>query len=67
MVAGRLKSVVGSWKTKIFWEKLSLIDGMANVYFGNTYVGESKIDTRLISDTLELSLGRDNQILNYPG
>jgi uncharacterized protein (TIGR02231 family) len=45
------------------WEKLSLIDGTANVYFGNTYVGESAINTRLISDTLELSLGRDNQVL----
>jgi uncharacterized protein (TIGR02231 family) len=45
------------------WEKLNLIDGTANVYFGNTYVGESNINTRLISDTLELSLGRDNQVL----
>jgi uncharacterized protein (TIGR02231 family) len=45
------------------WEKLNLIDGTANVYFGNTYIGESAINTRLISDTLELSLGRDNQVL----
>lgn len=45
------------------WEKLNLISGIANVYFGNTYIGESQIDTRLMSDTLELSLGRDNQIL----
>jgi uncharacterized protein (TIGR02231 family) len=45
------------------WEKLNLIDGQANIYFGNTYIGESFINTRLISDTLELSLGRDNQIV----
>ena len=45
------------------WEKLNLISGIANVYFGNTYIGESQIDTRFMSDTLELSLGRDNQIL----
>jgi uncharacterized protein (TIGR02231 family) len=45
------------------WEKLNLISGIANVYFGNTYIGESQIDTRLMSDTLELSLGRDNQVL----
>jgi uncharacterized protein (TIGR02231 family) len=45
------------------WEKLNLISGTANVYFGNTYIGESRIDTQLMSDTLELSLGRDNQIL----
>lgn len=45
------------------WEKLNLISGIANVYFGNTYIGESQIDTRFMSDTLGLSLGRDNQIL----
>jgi uncharacterized protein (TIGR02231 family) len=45
------------------WEKLNLIDGNANVYFGNAYIGQSRIDTRAIADTLELSLGRDNQII----
>lgn len=45
------------------WQKLNLIDGMANVYYGNTFIGESNINTRLIGDTLELSLGRDNQIV----
>ncbi|MBL0744427.1 DUF4139 domain-containing protein [Chryseolinea lacunae] len=45
------------------WEKLNLMDGTAKVYFGNAYVGESNINTRLIGDTLELSLGRDNQIV----
>lgn len=45
------------------WEKLNLIDGPANVYFGNTYIGESEINTRLMGDTLELSLGRDNNVL----
>jgi uncharacterized protein (TIGR02231 family) len=45
------------------WEKLNLIDGTATVYYGNTFVGESDISTRLIGDTLELSLGRDNQIV----
>ncbi|MDJ1497695.1 DUF4139 domain-containing protein [Cytophagaceae bacterium DM2B3-1] len=45
------------------WEKLNLIDGTANVYFGNTYIGESQIDIGLLSDTLELSLGRDNQVV----
>ncbi|RAV99438.1 DUF4139 domain-containing protein [Pseudochryseolinea flava] len=45
------------------WEKLNLIDGDANVYFGNAYIGQSRINTRSMSDTLELSLGRDNQII----
>jgi uncharacterized protein (TIGR02231 family) len=44
------------------WENLNLITGPANVYFGNTYLGETKLDTRQLGDTLELSLGRDNQI-----
>lgn len=45
------------------WENLNLIDGVANVYYGTTYIGESNIDTHLVADTLELSLGRDNQIV----
>ena len=45
------------------WERLNLIDGTANVYYGNTYIGESNLNTRLIGDTLELSLGRDNQVV----
>jgi uncharacterized protein (TIGR02231 family) len=45
------------------WEKFNLIDGKANVYYDNSYIGESAINTRLIGDTLELSLGRDNQIV----
>ncbi len=45
------------------WKRLNLIDGLANVYFGNAYIGESEINARQMSDTLELSFGRDNQIL----
>jgi uncharacterized protein (TIGR02231 family) len=45
------------------WQKLNLIDGSANVYYGNSFIGASAINTRLIGDTLELSLGRDKQIV----
>ena len=45
------------------WQKLNLIDGTANVYYGNAYIAESAINTRVIGDTLEISLGRDNQII----
>ena len=45
------------------WEKLNLVDGPANIYFGDSYVGESDINTRSVEDTLELSIGRDNQVL----
>jgi uncharacterized protein (TIGR02231 family) len=44
------------------WEKLSLLRGTANLYFEGGYVGKSIIDPRVTSDTLDLSLGRDNGI-----
>ncbi len=45
------------------WEDLNLVEGPANVYYSNTYVGQSYIYTRSIDDTLDLSLGRDNRVL----
>lgn len=45
------------------WEDLNIIDGEANVYFGNTFIGKSSINTRFVEDTLDLSLGRDKKIL----
>ena len=44
------------------WEDLDLVDGPANVYYEDSYVGESMISTAGINDTLDLSLGRDNDI-----
>lgn len=45
------------------WDTLNLIDGTANVYFGDTYIGESEISTGMIDDTLDLSLGRDTKVV----
>lgn len=45
------------------WEALDLVEGPANIYFGDTYVGQSYIATRTADDTLDLSLGRDNKVL----
>tara|TARA_B100000508_G_scaffold141093_1_gene146591 strand:+ start:103716 stop:105368 length:1653 start_codon:yes stop_codon:yes gene_type:complete len=45
------------------WEKLDLVPGPSNVYFNQTYVGESYINTRNVEDTLGLSFGRDDKIL----
>lgn len=45
------------------WEKLDLVPGPSNVYFAQTYVGESYINTRNVEDTLGLSFGRDKKIL----
>jgi uncharacterized protein (TIGR02231 family) len=44
------------------WEKFDLVDGKANVYYGDAYVGESAINTATTDDTLDLSLGRDNNV-----
>ena len=44
------------------WESLNLIEGVANIYYGGTYVGESYIDTRYANDTLRISLGRDKKV-----
>lgn len=44
------------------WEKYSLLEGEANVFFEETYVGKTLLDVRYASDTLEVSLGRDKKV-----
>jgi uncharacterized protein (TIGR02231 family) len=44
------------------WQKYDLLEGEANLYFENTYVGKSTLNLKMISDTLNLSLGRDQGI-----
>lgn len=44
------------------WAELSLVSGKANVYYNGSYIGQSSINITEISDTLTLSLGRDNKI-----
>ncbi|MDD3877801.1 MAG: DUF4139 domain-containing protein [Bacteroidales bacterium] len=45
------------------WEDLNLVEGEANVYLAETYVGKSYIYTRGVSDTLNLSLGYDKKVV----
>ncbi|WP_286757358.1 mucoidy inhibitor MuiA family protein [Roseivirga sp. UBA838] len=45
------------------WQDLKLLDGESNLYFENSFVGKSIIDTNLGSDTLSLSLGKDEGII----
>ena len=45
------------------WENLNLVEGPANVYYSGTYLGQSFIKTRNVSDTLDLSLGRDGKVM----
>jgi uncharacterized protein (TIGR02231 family) len=47
----------------IDWEDLNLVEGPANVYFDNTFVGKSYISTHDVNDTLSLSLGRDKKVM----
>ncbi len=44
------------------WEKYNLLEGEANVFFEETYVGKTLMDVRYASDTLEISLGRDKKV-----
>jgi len=46
----------------INWEKYNLLEGEANVFFEDTYVGKTLMDIRNASDTLEISLGRDKKV-----
>jgi len=45
------------------WQDLNLIEGTANIYFGGTFVGQSYISTRNVTDTLDISLGRDKKVM----
>jgi uncharacterized protein (TIGR02231 family) len=45
------------------WEDLSMISGNANIYFEGTFVGESFLDMQNTKDTLDLSLGRDRNVV----
>jgi uncharacterized protein (TIGR02231 family) len=43
--------------------KYNLLNGEANVFFGDMYVGQVKLNPQTTSDTLLLSLGRDEKIV----
>ncbi|MEZ2415316.1 mucoidy inhibitor MuiA family protein [Muriicola sp. E247] len=44
------------------WEKYNLLEGEANIFFENTFVGKTVLDVRYTSDTLDISLGRDRSV-----
>jgi len=45
------------------WDKYNLLNGEVNLFFEGTYVGKSYLDTRTTRDTLDISLGRDKNIV----
>lgn len=44
------------------WEKLNLLPGKANIFFDGTYIGQTTINPNMLTDTLDLALGRDKGI-----
>lgn len=41
------------------FEELNLSSGKANIYYGQTYIGETYLNTRQAGDSLQVSLGAD--------
>ena len=44
------------------WEEMNLLPGNATIYFDGTYIGQTYLNTGVVSDTLELSLGQDKNV-----
>lgn len=44
------------------WEELNLLPAVANIYYDGTYVGQTRINPSIMSDTMDLALGRDRGI-----
>lgn len=47
----------------INWDQYNLLEGEANLFFENAYVGRTILNARTMSDTLNVSLGRDRSIV----
>lgn len=45
------------------WEKYHMLEGEANIYFENTFIGKSIIDTRFAKKELKFSLGVDKNVV----
>lgn len=45
------------------WDQYNLLSGTANIFFEGTFVGKSYINTMLTTDTFDISLGRDKNIV----
>jgi hypothetical protein len=45
------------------WEDYNLISGEVNLYFEGTYLGKTVLDVNNVNDTLDISLGKDKNIV----
>jgi hypothetical protein len=62
-VAPKLSTDVFLTAQLINWNKYSFLSGEANLFFEGTYIGKSLINTDATTDTLNLSLGVDKNII----
>jgi len=44
------------------WNSYNLLDGEANIYFDDTYVSRTVLESSIFADTLKISLGQDKSI-----
>ncbi|KAB2871401.1 MAG: mucoidy inhibitor MuiA family protein [Bacteroidales bacterium] len=44
------------------WEKYSLLEGEANIFFEDSYVGKTLLNLSAANDTLSISLGKDKSV-----
>lgn len=47
----------------INWDQYNLLEGEANLYFEDAFVGRSVLNAKSLEDTLDISLGRDKNIV----
>ena len=45
------------------WNDLNLIEGEANIYFENSFIGTTYLDPSSLQDSLDISLGKDERII----
>jgi uncharacterized protein (TIGR02231 family) len=45
------------------WDQYNLLEGEANLYFEDAYIGRSILNAKALMDTLSVSLGRDKNIV----
>lgn len=60
--APKVEKVAYLLASVVDWQKYNMLEGEANLFFENTYVGKTILDTRYSSDTLEISLGQDKNV-----
>ena len=45
------------------WEKYNLLNGKSNLFFKGTFIGDAVLDLNTASDTIDISLGEDKNIV----